>query len=82
MEVKVSKRSKDFAEKNKMGIELCGEGVVHIHYYRGITSETYVTAALVSSLKKDNPSLMVTALAIAVTSISSYGAIVNFEEKK
>ena len=82
MEVKVSKKSKDFAKKNKMEIELCGEGVVHVYYYRGISNVTYLTAALVSSLKKDNPSLMVTALTIAVTSISSDGAIVNFEEKK
>ena len=82
MEVKISKKSRDFAQKNKMRIELCGEGVVHIHYYRGITSETYLTAMLVSLLKKDNPSLMVTALMSVVTSISSDGAIVNFEEKK
>lgn len=82
MEVKVSEKSKDFASKNEMVIDLREEGVVHIHYCNHIHYATYLTAKLVALLKKDNPSLMVTALTIVVTPSSSDGAIVNFEEKR
>lgn len=81
-EIKISKKTADFAEKNRMGIDLLAKGVVYICYQRGIYSEGYFTAALVSKLKEDNPLLMVTALTVIMTSTSSYGAIVNFEERR
>ena len=57
------------------------EGVVHLYYYEGISSVVASTAKVLSSLKKDNPSLMVTDLEIVTTAVSKDGAILNFEEK-
>ena len=79
MEVKITKETETFARNNKMEIYPYGEGV--IDYNRGIYGEESLTAMVIAKLKKDNPSLMVTAVAAFITSISSLGAIVNFEEK-
>ena len=81
MEVKITKETETFARNNKMEIYPYGEGVVFIDYNRGIYGEESLTAKVIAKLKKDNPSLMVTAVAAFITSISSLGAIVNFEEK-
>jgi len=83
MKIKISNKTSKFAKNNKMGIGPCGEGVIYINYHPDISNEKYLylTAALISLLKEDNPSLMVTALAVVSTSARHDGAIVNFEEK-
>ena len=81
MEVKITKETETFARNNKMEIYSYGEGVVFIDYNRGIYGEESLTAKVIAKLKKDNPSLMVTAIAAFITSVSTQGAIVNFEEK-
>jgi len=80
-QVKISKETQDFAEKNRMEVIPYGEGVVYIRYYRAIRNEEENTAKVISLLKRDNPSLMVTGLVAFVTSICAMGTIVNFEVK-
>ncbi len=78
--VKISKEVKDFTWENKMFLVPQEENVVYISYRNDICvyyNEELLTAELISLIKKDNPSLMVTAL-----HISKKGAIVNFEEKR
>ena len=82
MKVNVSRKTKAVADEEKIAIGVLEEGVVHLYYYRGARDVTASTAKIVSLLKKDNPSLMVTALTVVVTSINNDGAIVNFEEKR
>lgn len=82
MKINVSPKTKAVADKNEIAICVLEEGVVHLDYYRGARDVTDSTAKIVSLLKKDNPSLMVTALTVVVTSINKDGAIVNFEEKR
>ena len=68
--VNVSKEVGDFAWKNKMAIVPCEENVVYIFYYKDIRDEVRLTAKLISLIKKDNPSLMVTALTVVTTDVS------------
>lgn len=85
--VNISKETGDFAWKNKMAIIPCEENVVYIFYYNDICDEVRLTAKLLSLIKKDNPSLMVTTLSVVTTSVSKAGAskggaIINFEGKR
>lgn len=81
MKVNVSSKTEAIAAERKIAITVLDEGVVHLYYYEGISSVVASTAKVLSSLKKDNPSLMVTDLEIVTTAVSKDGAIINFEEK-
>jgi hypothetical protein len=81
MKVNVSTKTKAVADEEKIAIDVLEEGVVHLYFYDGISSVVASTAKVLSSLKKDNPSLMVTDLEIVTTAVSKDGAIINFEEK-
>jgi hypothetical protein len=81
MKVNVSPKTEAIAAERKIAITVLDEGVVHLYYYEGISSVVASTAKVLSSLKKDNPSLMVTDLEIVTTAVSKDGAIINFEEK-
>lgn len=81
MKVNVSPKTEAEARERKIAITVLEEGVVHLYYYDGIRNVVASTAKVLSLLKKDNPSLMVTALEIVTTAVSKEGAIINFEEK-
>lgn len=82
MEVKITEAAK-VDKYNHIELSHLGEGVVLINYKRNIFGHggQCMTAEIVSLLKKDNPSLMVTAIEAFVTSGYTTGVIVNFEEK-
>ena len=80
MEVKITKETETFARNNKMEIYPYGEGVVFIDYNRGIYGEESLTAEVIARLKKHNPSFMVTPISAFITSVSTKGELVNFQE--
>ncbi len=79
MEVKISNKVETFAKNNNMYLSSFGEGVILIDYERGFGDTERLTAEVISLLKKDNTSLMVTAITPIPVGLAT---IVNFEKKR